>query len=116
MEQATPERHALQISSNREAQHRYLTWRAEKVVTVFSPVLFRSTHTFGTFRLKNVLKAPYADLFLKLINLSLLFACDGYIVPESIRKYHFKLTIALGRVRPVGKTLGEYQLINCLAN
>lgn len=41
---AVGETDASQIMSNREAQHRYLTWRAEKVVNVVSQFLFQASY------------------------------------------------------------------------
>lgn len=44
IKQAVGETDASQIMSNREAQHRYLTWRAEKVVNVVSQFLFHASY------------------------------------------------------------------------
>lgn len=40
MDEATEEKNESRITGNREAQHRYLEWRAEKVINVLAYVFF----------------------------------------------------------------------------
>lgn len=50
IKQAVAETDVSQIMSNREAQHRYLTWRAEKVINFFPSSSFMhmpSWHLLG---------------------------------------------------------------------
>jgi hypothetical protein len=52
IKQAVAETDVSQIMSNREAQHRYLTWRAEKVINFFPSSSFMhmpSWHHYLTF-------------------------------------------------------------------
>jgi hypothetical protein len=44
MDQAVVETNASQIQHNCEAQHRYLTWRAEKVIIFLPGFFFHTSH------------------------------------------------------------------------
>ena len=44
MDKASAENDASMITHNREAQHKYLTWRAEKVFFLTSSFFFYSHH------------------------------------------------------------------------
>lgn len=51
MDKASAENDASMITHNRKAQHKYLTWRAEKVVFFFFPSTFSFIHTICMIKL-----------------------------------------------------------------
>lgn len=96
MEQAAEERDTSQIICNREAQHRYLTWRAEKVVTG----ILTSFASFSRYlwNLCDSLEGSTAHLLVKFMNVSLCF-CPWWLystwMHECTRKDGCRLTLGL---------------------